>query len=335
MTPQEEIANARAQQAQAQRRAEVLIEALPWIKDVTGKTVVIKYGGAAMVDAALRENVMSDIVLMKIIGLKPVIVHGGGKEITELSARLGLPAEFIDGIRVTPPEVMEIVKMVLVGKVNQELVSQLNEHGHIAVGLNGADGHIVKARQISEELGMVGNVSEIDTTLLMDLLDKDYIPIIASVAVGKDGQSYNINADEVAGELATALGAHKVIFLTDVDGLYRDFADKSALISRLNLAEASELLNGDQLSKGMLPKLRACLRAVDGGVSRAHILNGTIPHALLLEIFTDEGVGTMIMPDKESDVDDVDKGGQGRDSSPRRDEFIAAPLDNLASKLHG
>ena len=322
MTPQElkATANARAQQAQALKRAEVLIEALPWIKDATGKTVVIKYGGAAMVDAELRENVMSDIILLKIIGLNPIVVHGGGKEITALSERLGLPAEFKDGIRVTSPEVMDVVKMVLLGKVNQELVAQLNQHGHIAVGLNGADGHIIKARQASKELGLVGTVTEIDTTLLTDLINSDYIPIIATVAVGKDGASYNINADEAAGEIAAAIGAHKIIFLTDVDGLYHDFDDKASLISRLGLEDARGLLAGDTLSAGMLPKLRSCVTAVAAGVSRAHILNGTIPHALLLEVFTDEGVGTMIMPDHE-------------DYLP--DEFTAAPIDNLASKLHG
>lgn len=320
MTPQEKIANTRAVQARALKKAEVLIEALPWIKDVTGKTVVIKYGGAAMVDPTLREDVMNDIILMKIIGLNPVIVHGGGKDITRLSEKLGLPVEFRDGLRVSPPEVMDIVKMVLVGKVNQELVAQLNEHGHIAVGLNGADGHIIKAKQRSEQLGQVGEVTGIDTTLISDLVSSDYIPIIASVAVGKNGQSYNVNADEVAGELAAAIGAHKVIFLTDVDGLYRDFDDKSSLISRLKLSEASNLLDSDELSKGMLPKLKSCVRAVTAGVSRAHILNGTISHALLLEVFTNEGVGTMIMPDSDE---------------YQADEFVSAPLDNLASKLHG
>jgi acetylglutamate kinase len=305
---------------QALDKAEVLIEALPWIKEATGKTVVIKYGGAAMVDDELRENVMSDIVLMKLIGINPVIVHGGGKDITRLSEQLGLPVAFKDGLRVTPPEVMDIVKMVLVGKVNQELVAQLNGHGHIAVGLNGADGHIVKAEQVSEELGLVGSVTAIDTTLIADLVTNDYIPLIASVAVGADGRSYNVNADVVAGEVAAAIGAHKVIFLTDVDGLYRDFSDKGSLISRLSLAEARALLEEGQLAKGMLPKLQSCVKALASGVFRAHILNGTIPHALLIEVFTDEGIGTMIVPDE----DGLSRGG-----------FVAAPLDNLASKLHG
>ncbi|MDR0350534.1 MAG: acetylglutamate kinase [Coriobacteriales bacterium] len=320
MTPQELSAHRQRLQEQALDKAGVLIEALPWIKEATGKTVVVKYGGAAMVDTKLRENVMSDIVLMKIIGLNPIIVHGGGKDITRLSEQLGLPVEFKDGMRVTPPELMDIVKMVLIGKVNQELVAQLNGHGHIAVGLNGADGHIMKAEQVSEEMGMVGNVVEIDTTLLADLITGDYIPIVASVAVGRDGRSYNVNADVAAGEIAAAIGAHKIIFLTDVDGLYEDFSQKSSLISRLVLGEARALLDGSGLSAGMLPKLQSCVRAVSAGVSRAHILNGTIPHALLLEIFTDEGVGTMIVPDGEE---------------PLPDGFVAAPLDNLASKLHG
>jgi acetylglutamate kinase len=320
MTPEERSANLRRVQARALGKAEVLIEALPWIKEATGKTVVIKYGGAAMVDAELRENVMSDIVLMKIIGLNPIIVHGGGKDITRLSEQLGLPSEFKDGMRVTPPAVMDVVKMVLLGKVNQELVAQLNEHGHLAVGLNGADGHIVKAQQLSEELGMVGSIEAIDTTLLNDLIASDYIPIIASVAVGADGLSYNVNADVMAGEIAATIGAHKVIFLTDVDGLYRDFSDKNTLISRLSLTEAEALLEEGGLSAGMLPKLSSCVKAVGAGVFRAHILNGTIPHALLLEVFTDEGVGTMIMPDEDGSL---------------RDDFVAAPLDSLASKLHG
>ncbi|MDR1714169.1 MAG: acetylglutamate kinase [Coriobacteriales bacterium] len=310
----------RVSHAQELKQAEVFIEALSWIKQATGKTVVIKYGGAAMTNAELRTDVMSDIVMMKILGIKPVIVHGGGKEITDLSTRLGLPSEFKDGFRVTPPEVMDIVKMVLIGKINQELVAQLNAHGHIAVGLNGADGHIVKAAQASAELGLVGNITKVDPTLLIDLVEKDYIPVIASVAVGEDGLSYNVNADTAAGEIAAAIGAHKVIFLTDVDGLYRDFADKGSLISRLSLSEAQAVIASGGLSTGMIPKLQACVTALEAGVGAAHILNGTIPHTLLLEIFTNEGVGTMVMPDEQT---------------YRPEDFAAFPLDNLARKLHG
>jgi acetylglutamate kinase len=313
--------NARAERAQAAHEAETLIEALPWIKEATGKTVVIKYGGAAMTDEHLRANVMEDIVLMKIIGLNPVVVHGGGKDITRLCEQLGYPVEFKDGFRVTPPEVMEVVKMVLVGKVNQELVAQLNGHGHIAVGLNGADGHIIEAAPLPGEagaaMGMVGRPTAVDTTLLRDLIASDYIPVIASVGVGPNGESYNINADVAAGEIAAAIGAHKVIFLTDVDGLYKDFADKSTLIGRMRLAEARELIDSGTLATGMIPKIEACVTALSAGVARAHILNGTIPHAMLLEIFTDAGVGTMLLPDKGDDHED----------------FENYPLDNLASKL--
>jgi acetylglutamate kinase len=311
------LENIRAAQAASAGLAEVLIEALPWIKQSAGSTMVIKYGGAAMVDEQLRADVMSDIVLMKIIGLKPVIVHGGGNDITEMADRRGLATEFVNGMRVTTPEMMEVVKMVLLGKVNQELVAELNGHGHLAVGLNGADGGILKATQLSKDLGLVGEISAVDITLLNDLIDHDYVPVIASVAVGDDGLSYNINADIAAGEIAAAIGAHKVIFLTDVDGLYADFEDKSSLIFRLKLQEAKDIL--PSLSSGMIPKIEACIKALEAGVPRAHILNGTIPHSLLLEIFTNEGVGTMIMPD---------------DDNYSPDEFKAAALNNLAKKLH-
>lgn len=320
MTPQEEqIFNTRAAQAQSLQQAQLLIEALPWIKEATGKTVVIKYGGAAMTDNKLCADVMSDIVLMKIIGLNPIIVHGGGNEISQLSERLGLPVEFKDGMRVTSPEVMDVVKMVLIGKVNQELVGQMNAHGHLAVGLSGADGHTIKAEPISAELGLTGNITQIDTTLLHDLISSNYVPIIASVAVGADGASYNVNADMAAGKIAAAIGAHKVIFLTDVDGLYADFNDKTSLISRLTLDQAMEMQRSGGLSAGMIPKIQACVTALTAGVSRAHLLNGTIAHALLLEIFTNEGVGTMIMRD------DQVLGENG---------FTNYPLEGLASKLH-
>jgi acetylglutamate kinase len=273
-----------------------------------------------MTEPRLRTYLMEDIVLMKIIGLNPIIVHGGGNDINRFCEQLGLPIEFRNGFRVTPPEVMEIVKMVLIGKVNQELVSELNQHGHIAVGLNGADGHIVYAERQSAEMGLVGNVIKIDTTLLVDLIQADYIPVIASVAVGEGGCSYNVNADLVAGEIAAAIGAHKVIFLTDVDGLYRDFSDKNTLISRFKLADAQRMLASSKLTKGMIPKLQAVVTALKAGVSRAHILNGTIPHSMLLEIFTNEGVGTMVLPDNEDD---------------KPEDFEKYPLDTLAAKLRG
>jgi len=209
--------------------------------------------------------------------------------------------------------------MALIGKVNQELVAQLNQHGHLAVGLSGADGHIVRAKQLNPELGQVGVVDKVDITLLMDLIEAHYIPVIASVGVGVDGNFYNVNADIMAGEIAASIGAHKVIFLTDVDGLYKDFNDKSSLINKMYLGSARVMLEDGTLSKGMIPKIQACTQALSAGVSRAHILNGTLPHSLLLEIFTDEGVGTMILPDE-------------KDEMP--EDFTEYPMGDLASKLH-
>lgn len=281
-------------------KAAILMESLPWIKRAWGRTVVIKYGGSAMTDELLRASVAADIVLMKLVGINPVIVHGGGPQITSYMQRLGLPVEFVDGLRVTPPDAMELVKMVLVGKVNGDLVSAINAHGRLAVGVAGDDANLIRARQKSERLGRVGEVTEIDTTVLVNLIEDGFIPVVASVASAEpgagiaQGESLNINADLVAGEIAAALGAEKVIFLTDVDGLYRDFADKGSLISALTLEEAESMMASGELAAGMIPKVSACVHALCAGVDRAHILNGTIPHALLLEIYTNAGVGTMI-----------------------------------------
>ncbi len=283
-------------------KARTLTEALPYIKRTWGKTVVIKYGGAAMTDAKLRESVASDVVLMKLVGMNPVIVHGGGPEITAYMDRLQMPVSFIDGLRVTDDAAMEVVKMVLVGKVNKELVTAINAHGRLAVGVAGDDANLLRARPVSAELGRVGEVEQIDTTVLRNLIDDGFIPVVASVGVGADRGSFNINADAVAGEVAAALGSEKVIFLTDVDGLYEDFSDKDSLISALSLAQAEDRMTSGSLSAGMIPKVRACTDALKSGVKRAHILNGTIPHALLLEIYTDEGVGTMITRDGAEDV---------------------------------
>jgi len=278
-------------------KAETLTEALPWIKSTWGSTVVIKYGGATMVDPVLREMVASDIVLMKLVGINPVIVHGGGPEITSYMDRLDMPVEFYDGMRVTDDKAMEVVKMVLVGKVNKELVCAINHHGRLAVGISGDDANLIKARPVSERLGRVGEVESIDPTVLNDLIGNGFIPVIATVGYGDDGGSYNINADLVAGEIATALGAAKVIFLTDVDGIYADFEDKDSLISALSLVEAEQLIAVERLTSGMIPKVAACASALRSGVPRAHILNGTVPHAVLLEVYTDEGIGTMITAD--------------------------------------
>ncbi len=281
-------------------KAAILMESLPWIKRAWGRTVVIKYGGAAMTDETLRHSVAADIVLMKLVGINPVIVHGGGPEITGYMRRLNMPVEFIEGLRVTSPEAMELVKMVLVGKVNGDLVSAINAHGRLAVGLAGDDGNLIRATMRDERLGRVGDVTAIDTTVVANLVSDGFIPVIASVGAGDDGGSFNINADLVAGEMAAALGAEKVIFLTDVDGLYADFDDKGSLISALSLDEAETMLTEERLASGMIPKVGACVHALRRGVERAHILNGTIPHALLLEVYTDEGIGTMITGESSS-----------------------------------
>ena len=283
-------------------KATTLMEALPWIKHAWGRTVVIKYGGAAMTDPALRDKVAADVVLMKLVGVNPVVVHGGGPEITRYMERLGMPVEFFDGQRVTTDEAMEVVKMVLIGKVNKELVAAINAHGRMAVGVCGEDGNLIQAVAKDERLGRVGRVVGVDTTVLDNLIEDGFIPVVATVAAGDDGGSYNVNADLVAGELAAALGADKVIFLTDVDGLYRDFSDKSSLISALTLGEAEEMIVSDGLEGGMVPKVAACVHALRAGVRRTHILNGTVEHALLLEVYTDEGVGTMITSEADSEI---------------------------------
>jgi acetylglutamate kinase len=275
-------------------KAETLTEALPYIKRTWGRKVVIKYGGAAMTNPALREQVASDIVLMKLVGINPVIVHGGGPDITSYMERLGMQVEFFDGLRVTTDEAMEVVRMVLVGKVNPELVAAINHHGRLAVGVSGDDGNLVTATQRDPQLGRVGEVTAIDTTIVDNLIEDGFVPVVATVASGEDGGSFNVNADHVASELAVALEADKIIFLTDVDGLYADFDDPSSLISALTPTEAEDMIANDTLGGGMVPKVAACVSALRGGVGRAHILNGTVPHALLLEVYTDEGVGTMI-----------------------------------------
>lgn len=278
----------------SEETAQLLFEALPWIKNLTGKTVVIKYGGAAMVDERLRTDVMGDIVLLKIMGMKPVIVHGGGKDINAALKRNDIPVEFRDGQRVTSDDAMELVREVLVGKVNGQLVAAVNHHGDLAVGVSGADAGTIVAEQLAPELGRVGRITRINGDYLNSLVENDYIPVVATVGVGEDGGFFNINADVAAGHIAAALGAHKVIFLTDVDGLYEDFSDKDSLISNLTMEEARSMVNAGVIDSGMIPKLESCITALEGGVFRAHIINGTTPHSLLLELLTDAGVGTVI-----------------------------------------
>ncbi len=277
-------------------KASVLMEALPYIKEHFGKTVVIKYGGNAMVNNNLKESIASDLVLMKYVGMNPVLVHGGGPEISKFMEKSGKEVKFVDGLRVTDAETMDIVKMVLVGKVNKEIVTLINRHGRLAVGVSGDDGDLIHARKKvgKVDLGFVGDVEKIEPKIIHDLVHEDFIPVVASVGIGRDGNSYNINADLVAGEVAAAISADKIMFLTDVAGLYRDFSDKSSLISELTEKECRRMVEEKHVQSGMLPKLSGCLKALEGGVNRAHILDGTIPHALLLEVFTKEGVGTMI-----------------------------------------
>lgn len=285
--------------------AEVLIEAFPWIKNATGKTILIKYGGAAMVDPELRNAVMSDIVMLKIMGVNPVIVHGGGADITANMNKFGIDVQFKDGQRVTTDEAMDVVKMTLIGKVNEELVLAMNEHGNLAVGVNGTDAGTIIAEQADPELGRVGKVTEVNSAYINALIASDYIPIIASVGKGTDGGSYNINADKAACAVASAIGAHKIIFLTDVDGYYEDFDDKDSLISQMTLEETKALLAAGKVSSGMIPKLQSCVDALEGGVPRAHIVNGTLPHSILIELLTSAGIGTLIYGTKGYDQDDM------------------------------
>jgi acetylglutamate kinase len=272
-----------------------LLEALPYIREFHGKTVVIKYGGAAMEDESLREEFARDVVLLKYVGLNPIVVHGGGPDITAYMERLGLPVEFVGGLRVSDETTVEVAKMVLVGKVNTEIVLRINRHGQPAIGLCGDDGSLFRvARRAApggEDIGFVGRIERVDVDVL-NHVSSDYIPVIASVGADRDGHSYNVNADEAAGAVAGALGAYKVIFLTDVPGWLRDPADPASLIGQATTEQVRAAL--EQLDGGMRPKLQACVDAIGAGVSAAHILDGRLAHSLLLELFTDAGIGTKI-----------------------------------------
>lgn len=285
----------------AREKARVLVEALPYIKEYYGKTVVVKFGGSAMEDGELKERFASDIVLMRYVGINPVVVHGGGPQVSHFMQRLNMEVNFVEGLRVTDAAAMEVVKMVLVGKVNKEIVSLINGHGTLAVGLSGEDGNLLVARKRTHageegeiDLGFVGDVEKVNTGILANLMRDEFIPVVASIGVDAYGQSYNINADLVAGALASALRADKLIYLTDVDGIYRDIGDPSSLIAELSADDADDLVREGSLSSGMLPKIRSCVGALAAGVRRAHIINGTVDHALLLELYTDAGIGTMV-----------------------------------------
>ena len=278
----------------AQARAELLIEALPYIQRFRGAVVVVKYGGNAMVEPELAATFAEDIVLMRSVGIRPVVIHGGGPQISDLMERLGKVPEFRDGQRVTDAETVDIARMVLVGKVNREIVASINVHGPLAVGVSGEDAGLIEAGARDPELGFVGDVHAVHPAILERLLAEELIPVVSTIGADATGQAYNINADAVAGAIAEALGAEKVIYLTDVEGLLADVADASSLVSQIDAASLQGLVDDGSLTGGMIPKIRACLHAVGNGVGSAHLLDGRLAHVLLLELFSDAGIGTMI-----------------------------------------
>jgi acetylglutamate kinase len=282
---------------QAAQKADVLIEALPYIRRFAGKVVVVKYGGNALAGSSESDALAlfaQDIVMMRLVGMRPVVVHGGGPQISDLMSRLGKVAEFRDGLRVTDSETVDIARMVLIGQVNPQIVSAINVHGPYAVGVSGEDAGLIKATARNPELGFVGDVTSINPTILQGLLEDEFIPVVATIGTDDTGQAYNINADTVAGAIAEALHAEKLVYLTDIEGLRRVVDDPSSLIRQTTVDELDALMTDGTIAGGMIPKVRSCVEAVRGGVHRAHILDGRIPHVLLLEIFTDEGIGTMI-----------------------------------------
>ena len=274
--------------------AELLVEILPYIQRWRGKVIVIKYGGNAMADGALAERFAEDVVLMHQVGMLPLVVHGGGPQIGDLMERLGKEPEFRDGLRVTDAETLDIARMVLVGKVNRDIVGSINVHGPLAVGVSGEDGGLITAAARNPELGFVGDVASVDPTLLTKLFSEGLIPVMSTIGADASGQAYNINADTVAGAVAEAIGAEKVVYLTDVEGLYEDFSDKDSLIRQISADDLQGKIDSGRVTDGMIPKIEACISAVNNGVTSAHLLDGRIPHVALLEIFTDAGIGTMI-----------------------------------------
>ena len=285
------------------QKAAVLIEALPYIQRFNRKIVVVKYGGSAMVDEELKKKVIQDVVLLKLVGFKPIIVHGGGKEISRWVGKVGMEPEFKNGLRVTDEPTMEIAEMVL-NKVNKSLVQLVNELGIKAVGISGKDGMMLKChKKLSggEDIGFVGDVDEVDPKIIYDLLEKDFLPIICPIGFDEEFYSYNINADDAACAIATAVQAEKLAFLTDVEGVFKDYNDKESLISEMTVEEAQDFVDSGMLGGGMLPKLQNCINAMKNGVSRVHIMDGRIPHCLLLEVFTDRGIGTAIFNSEEDE----------------------------------
>ncbi|MTI80781.1 MAG: acetylglutamate kinase [Firmicutes bacterium] len=294
----------------ALEKAGILVEALPYIKKFYGSTVVIKYGGHAMVNWELKKAVITDLILMKYVGINPVVVHGGGPEITTMLKKVGKESTFVGGLRVTDEETMEIVEMVLAGKLNKEIVALANKLGGKAVGISGKDASLIEAAKKmgtvrhpdghveSCDIGYVGEVNQINPAIVHTLIGEGYIPVISPLGVGEDGQSYNINADTVAGKLAESLQAAKLMILTDVEGILKDKDDSSTLLSIIHTNEIDQLINQDIIAGGMIPKVECCVSAITNGVKSTHILDGRVPHSLLLEVFTDKGVGTMVVPEK-------------------------------------
>ncbi len=275
-------------------KAGIFSEALPFIQKFRGTTVVIKYGGAAMVDDSLRGTFADDVAMLHFVGIKPVIVHGGGPHISKAMKQMGIESEWVDGLRVTNSDAMRVVQATLVGEVNPDIVRLINNHGSVATGVSGLDANLLVAEPESSELGFVGRVTQVNAGLIEGLQEQGYVPVVAPIARGEDGRPYNVNADVAAGALAAALGASKLVYLTDVEGLYRNLADEDSLVSRITTSEVEALIDGGSVSTGMLPKLRSSVAALRGGVEQVHILDGRMQHAVLLEIFTPEGIGTMI-----------------------------------------
>lgn len=283
------------------QKAEVLIEALPYIQRFNRKIIVVKYGGSAMIDEELKKNVIQDVTLLKLVGFKPIIVHGGGKEISKWVGKIGMEPEFVNGLRKTDAATMEIAEMVL-GRVNKSLVQMVQELGVNAIGISGKDGGLLKVEKKysdGQDIGFVGDIKEVNPKVLFDLLEKDFLPIVCPIGLDDEFNTYNINADDAACAIARAVNAEKLAFLTDIEGVYKDPQDKSTLISELTVSEAHGLIGNGNIGGGMLPKLNNCIEAIDNGVSRVHILDGRIPHCLLLEIFTNKGIGTAILGDSE------------------------------------
>ncbi len=293
----------------AMKKAEVLIEALAYIQRFNRKIIVVKYGGSAMASPELQKNVIKDVTLLKLVGFKPIVVHGGGKDISKWVAKVGKEPRFVNGLRVTDEETMEIAEMVL-GRVNKKLVSMVQELGVGAAGISGKDGGLLKVRKKlsgGQDIGFVGDVKQVNPKILYDLLDDDFLPIVSPIGVDDDYNTYNINADDAACAIASALGADKLVFLTDVEGLYRDINDKTSFIGRLSVSEADAMIDSGMIGGGMLPKLGNCTSAIKNGVNRVHILDGRVPHSMLLEIFTKNGFGTAIVADDDAIMNEDNK----------------------------